>query len=409
VTASADTADPTIVLIVEDNPGDARLIEEMLREESEAHISLIRAASLAEAASISSTVTPDLILLDLSLPDSFGLETLRAAQAALPVTPIVVLTGTRDDATTSAALREGAQDYLVKGSVDGATMVRAIRYAIGRHEAESARRGVELELEQYRLNLEQIVADRTAELLAANEDLEDALETRSRFLASVSHELRTPLNSIIGFSHILVSGAAGTLSEEQIRQVAMINGSGRQLLELINQILDLTRITLGHEEFAIADFCASTMAAKSIASVEPLAREKGVVLAMADGERRTVMVRGDESKVRQVLLNLLSNAIKYTPNGSVIVEVRCSEDECVFTVADTGPGIPPDELPGIFDEFVRADQAGEGTGLGLPIARALARAMGGDVVAVSEVGTGSTFAFTVPTTFTGPSGPALDD
>ena len=131
-----DVAIPTVVLIVEDNPGDARLIEEMLHDETDANISIVYAGSLAEAADESGPSSPDLILLDLSLPDTFGLDTLRAARIAFGDKPIIVLTGTTDEATMSGALSEGAQDYLVKGSFDGSAIVRAIRYAIGRHEAE---------------------------------------------------------------------------------------------------------------------------------------------------------------------------------------------------------------------------------------------------------------------------------
>jgi signal transduction histidine kinase len=385
------------ILLVEDNPADARLIREMLVEEPAAGIELEWESTLASALERAQRGGVSAVLLDLTLPDGSGLGTLHAVCRELPHMPIIVLTGLADDVLADGAMRAGAQDYLVKGRTDSATLVRSIRYSIERNRSEALRVKTEHELEDYRTRLEDMVAQRTAELLATNVQLEEALAARSRFLASVSHELRTPLNSIIGFSHILLTDAPGPTTEEQHRQLEMIHTSGEHLLELINQVLDLTRIDQGHHDLAIAPFDPATVAAEVIDTLEPLARSRGNALFMECENGRVGPLVSDESKVRQVLLNLVGNAVKYTEGGTITVKVGCEGLGVRFTVTDTGAGIPPETLKRVFQEFERGDVMDlEGSGLGLAIARALVGALGGDIEGKSVVGSGSTFAFLVP-------------
>ena len=385
------------ILLVEDNPGDARLIREMLIDEPSAGIALEWEPTLAAGLERARKGGISAVLLDLTLPDGSGLDTLHAACREMPHVPIVVLTGMDDEELASKAVRSGAQDYLVKGRIDRSALLRSVRYSIERSRSEASRARAERDLEAYRSRLEEMVTERTAELLAANLQLEAALTARTRFLASVSHELRTPLNSIIGFSQILLTDAPGQTTDEQRRQLGMIHVSGQHLLEIINQILDLTRIEHGQEEFTITTFDPCVLAAEVIDSLEPLAQGREDTLALATRDSVERPLASDESKVRQVLLNLVGNAVKYTEAGTITVTVRREGTDAAFLVEDTGPGIPADTLERLFIEFERGSVIDrEGSGLGLAIALALARSLGGDIRAESVVGEGSKFTFRVP-------------
>lgn len=196
------------------------------------------------------------------------------------------------------------------------------------------------ELDAIRQNLEGIVERRTAELVRANRELKAAQKAKDAFLANMSHELRTPLNSVLGFTGVMLQGAAGPLTDEQVRQLEMVRRSGRQLLKLVNDMLDLARIESGKVglEITRTDACAAARAAAE--SIRPMANEKSldVQLVVPDGE---VLVETDEDRLGQMLLNLLANAVKFTPAGHVGVQVAADDERVLFTVSDTGPGISP--------------------------------------------------------------------
>jgi len=248
-------------------------------------------------------------------------------------------------------------------------------------------------------HLEKTVRERTADLERLNEELRVATEAKSRFLASMSHELRTPLNSIIGFTGILLQGLAGELNDEQAKQMHMVEGSGKRLLALIDDVLDLSRIEAGRSEVVSVEFDPAEMVDSVVSAIRPLAEERGLDLRVevADGVGTTST---DIGKVRQILTNLLSNAVKFTQRGGIVVSVApATGDRLVFSVSDTGAGISADEIEAIFDEFTQGRAGAEvlqGTGLGLAISRKLARMLGGDLAVRSELGKGSTFTLTLP-------------
>jgi PAS domain S-box-containing protein len=259
---------------------------------------------------------------------------------------------------------------------------------------------IERELQEYRAELEETVRARTAELVQVNEALEQAPRAKSEFLASMSHELRTPLNTIIGFSSILIQGMAGELNEEQHKQLEMVLQAGKRLLALVNEVLDLSRIEAGRVEVLPDSIDVAPMLMELAEQVRPQAEAKGLELDLKPCEAPK-QIRSDRRKIEQILLNLLSNAVKFTESGTVTFTASCDgKQRCVFTVADTGIGIPEDELELIFDEFhqmgIRNDPAAEGTGLGLAISRRLATLLGGSLTVESRVGEGSTFTLTVP-------------
>ena len=250
--------------------------------------------------------------------------------------------------------------------------------------------------------LNRTVAAMNAELEERAREAERASIAKSQFLANMSHELRTPLNAIIGLSEMLHEDAVADGDAEQINAHERIGRAGKHLLDLINDILDLSKIEAGRIELDIQSIDASRLVDDIEMTVRPLADRNGNALAVsADAE--VGAVRGDPLRVRQALLNLASNACKFTEGGRVsIATVRdrsANGDWVRFTVEDTGIGIAPDELGGVFEEFAQVRQSEGsvgGTGLGLTISRRLCRLMGGDITAESAPGAGSTFTIHLP-------------
>ncbi len=244
------------------------------------------------------------------------------------------------------------------------------------------------------------------ELRRVNEELErsrdmalEASRLKSRFLATMSHELRTPLNSIIGYTRLLLQSEP-SLSTQARDDLSRVLRAAEHLLELINGLLDIARIEAGRETVEIGRTELDRVVRSAVESVLPMAREKGVAVRIQEEcEYPTILT--DERKLWQILVNLLSNAVRFTDDGEVRVYTeRAEPDYLAVCVADTGIGIPPEDLPHIFDEFRqvknRHRQTGTGTGLGLAITRRLVELLGGKIEASSEVGKGSTFRVLLP-------------
>jgi PAS domain S-box-containing protein len=224
---------------------------------------------------------------------------------------------------------------------------------------------------------------------------EEANSAKSQFLATMSHELRTPLNAISGYTQLLSLGLRGPITPEQQEDLDRIDRSQRHLLSLINDILNFAKIEAGHIAIENAPIEVSRVLDGLKEFVEPQLREKNLNFSVLDSCPGAV-ARGDEDKVRQILINLLSNAIKFTSmNGHINVECSANDGTLNIDVSDDGAGIPPDKLEAIFEPFVQVGRDFSspqgGTGLGLAISRDLARRMGGDLEVESELGKGSTF------------------
>ncbi len=253
-----------------------------------------------------------------------------------------------------------------------------------RHEAAEALRAAHDELEHR-------VAERTAELAAARDRAEEADRIKTEFLANISHELRTPLNSIIGFSSLLLSGAPGAVNDEQEKQLTIVRRAGERLLALIEDILDISRLQSTDTRLAREAVPLRDMLLRVADGMRPQAVGRGLAIHT---EIETCAALAEPRRLEQVLSNLLSNAVKYTDHGEVTIRCRRIDDQVEISVADTGRGIPAEELARLFVPFAQVGRGAPGrpgAGLGLAISRRLVEAMGGSISVDSEPGRGSVF------------------
>lgn len=261
-------------------------------------------------------------------------------------------------------------------------------------------KATELELQRSRDLLEQRVRERTGELAAAKERAEHADRVKSTFLSTMSHELRTPLNSILGFTDVVLEGLSGPLTEEQRRHLGIVRESSVHLLGLINDMLDLTRIEAGQLRLEIGEVDLPDLLRRRVVGFEAEAARKGLALATAIGAG-VGTIHSDAKRVSQIVDNLLSNAVKFTDEGSVELLAHLVGNRVEVSVIDTGPGIEPGDLPLLFKPFFTQSAGSpsrmhDGIGLGLPISRHLAEALGGTIRVASEPGHGSRFTVSLP-------------
>lgn len=412
---------PIRVLLVEDNAGDARLVREHLADVREGQAFALEAApTLAQAVDSLARSRPDIVLLDLSLPDGFGLETLERWQKVASDLPVIVLTGSDDEALAVNAVREGAQDYLVKGRIDGDLLAQAIRYAIERKRVQEDLRLVNDELEcrveartaelrESNLRLQSEIAERTlaqqraSELLQREQEARQMVESANRskdeFLAILSHELRTPLNAILGWSEILSSGEP---TRAEVREgIEVIERNARAQARLVEDVLEVSRIVCGKVRLQLGPVDLSSVIDAALTSARPAAAAKGVSLSRIV-DAMPAPVRGDADRLQQVVWNLLSNAIKFTPaGGTVTIHATQADAQSVIEVADTGVGIKEDFLPFVFDRFRQFDgsitRSHGGLGLGLSITRHLVEMHAGNITAHSDgEGRGAVFTVMLP-------------
>jgi len=248
-------------------------------------------------------------------------------------------------------------------------------------------------------HLEELVSERTLELEEAKTRAEESDHLKSAFLASMSHELRTPLNSIIGFTGILLQGMAGPLTDEQKKQLGMVKGSASHLLELINDVLDISKIEAGRIDVHGEAFKIDLLLVMAVSSLRPFAEKKGLVLNHKI-EPDLPPLHSDKRRLEQVILNLINNAIKFTSEGSVQVNCYRRDTDLVIDVIDSGIGIKEKDLATIFETFRQIDagldRVKEGSGLGLAISKKLSELLGGTLTVISELGEGSTFSVVLP-------------
>ena len=363
------------VLLVEDNSSDARLLREMFSKEKNS-FELTHVTHMREAEIRLSKGDVDIVLLDMGLPDGHGIDILRRARTASPAVVMIVLTGLEDEAVAAEAMREGAQDYLIKGQIENRALPQALRHA----------------MERQRMQAE-------ADLMRKNE-----IQLRDDFLSHVSHELRSPLTSIYSFNSIIADGLAGQTTPQQDEYLQIILRNVGQLRAMIEDLLEVTQAQSGKLAVELQSVSVNEAADYAIDTLRGAAKQKEITLSYLRSPFLPSAF-ADATRVRQILTILLDNAVKFTPiGGTVTVEAREYEKDrsmVLVEVSDTGCGIKPEETKRIFEHLYQVTDPGSagrrGLGLGLHIAKDLVIRQGGAIWVTSEPGKGSLFSFTLPT------------
>jgi signal transduction histidine kinase len=366
-------AAPLRLLVVDDDQVDRMTVRRGLRSMG-VQADFDEADTFGDAVAALTGRAYDCAFLDFRLPGGDGLQVLREVRDAGVRTPIVMLTGQGDEQLAVELMKAGASDYLPKAAVSPERLAQSLRYVLRVHRAEMATR-------------------------SAESAREEAIAARGRFYAAMSHELRTPINAIIGYNDLLLSSIYGPLSDQQFRGVERSQRAALHLLELVNDVLDLSKLEAGKMDLQIEEVSMPALVDDLFTTIRPLADEYGCELSLSAATCKGRIVT-DPRRVRQILLNLLSNAIKFGRGKPV--EVHCTtlpDGGIEVTVTDQGPGVSAPDLPRIFEEFVQLSGGEQsGTGLGLPISKRLAELLGGSLEAASEVGQGSTFRLRLPST-----------
>ncbi|MBA7598678.1 Sensor histidine kinase RcsC [subsurface metagenome] len=373
------------IVVVEDEMGARATLCGILEDAGYEVIGLERGSEALEAIRSSAF---DIIITDIRLPDVGGREILELAKEINPDAAVIMMTGYASVETAVDAVNQGAYAYFVK-PVDPDEIKTTIANAL-RHQR----------LLQENKRLVDSLQRSNKLLFEANEELMQATQAKSEFLAHMSHELRTPLNVIIGFSELLLDEVPGKINEEQRRCLNDVLGGGNNLLNLINDILDLSKIESGKMELSLRNFSLSGVieALRSVMLPILTPRDQSLDVELEEG---LPQVYADKAKVRQVLLNLLSNSTKFTPDGGRLkIEAAREDERCRVSVIDNGIGIKPENQEKIFEEFCQIEspltEEKGGTGLGLAIARQIVERHGGRIWVDSDYGQGSRFNFTLP-------------
>lgn len=375
------------ILLIEDSLAEARLLQEVLKQSQLKQFSLVHVKRLREGLATLACEHFDAILLDLTLPDSQGLASLAPLTSVAPRLPIVVLTNMNDDALAIEAVRQGAQDYLVKRQVNGEVLARALYYAIERKQMSEALREVNAALEIR-------VQERTAELDKAKQ----LNQLKSEFVSMLSHDFRNPLNTILLSAGSLQLNEDKLTQEKKLTHFQLIRSAIKDMAHLLDEVILIGQAESGKLQCQPTPLNLELFCRQLVEELQLAIGEKCLTLAFASlGQLRNSL--WDESLLRHILGNLLVNAIKYSPDGSTVrFELIGQEQTVIFRIQDWGIGIPPEDQERLFQPFTRASNVGRipGTGLGLAIVRRCVEAHGGQIAVMSEVGVGTTFSVTLP-------------
>ncbi|TVP66076.1 MAG: hybrid sensor histidine kinase/response regulator [Leptolyngbya sp. LCM1.Bin17] len=399
------------ILLVDDDEVDRMAIGRALKQ-ADLQVTITEVTNAEKAREALGNQRYDCVFLDYRLPEQDGLSLIRQLRSEGVAIPLIVLTGQGDEEIAVDLMKAGANDYLVKPRVSPDRLASLLRNAIRVYEAEQREAEARAKLHQTNalLTLQNQELERQRQYIQdQNLELLEAYRVKSEFLATMSHELRTPLNAILGFSQILDTQAKGPLNDYQAEMIKRIFTNGKNLLDLVNDILDLSKLEAQRLSLTPAPVDLHRLVMATLSDLQSLASEKQLTLdTQLTLENPTVV--NDEHRLRQVLVNLVSNAIKFTDRGAIRVSVTAKDaDTITLTVADTGVGIDADHLPHIFEAFRQIDQTirrrNSGTGLGLAIIHSLVSLMGGRITVDSQPGQGTTFAVHLPRQIQGSSNP----
>ena len=393
------------ILIIDDDEVDRMAVTRALKVAA-IRMELSEATDYSEAIEILEEKQFDCVFVDYLLPGKDGLALVQEIRASGSKVPLIVLTGQGDEQTAVDLMKAGASDYITKSRITPDLLSTTLRNAIRIYEAE---RQIALFNQRLRESNELLkkknkeLEEKREQIHIQNLKLLEASETKSKFLATMSHELRTPLNAIMAFSQMLQRKNKGNFSNQQVDMIERIHGNGKNLLALINDILDLSKIEAGGLKLYPEEFDLSQLINTTIDELRSLRSQKKLDIEVETDFQHPI-VFNDRNRVRQILVNLISNAIKFTDKGIVLIKANeisdLSDSNIVITVKDTGIGIAESDIKHIFEPFRQINQSISrkyaGTGLGLAITKSLVKMMDGKLSVESELAKGSIFRVEFP-------------
>ncbi len=397
------TSNKLSVLLIEDDEDDYWIARKYLHDIPDKEITLDWISTFDEAKQALTASQHDICLIDYRLGENTGLELLRYANEIQYHTPIIILTGQADHETDIEATEAGAADYLVKAELSSRQLERTFRYTIKMMQTMDR-------LRQARDSLEAEVETRKqteVDLVAAMKVAEAATQAKAEFLSNMSHEMRTPMHAILGYAELGSSDIDGAAKEMLGQYFSHIISSGQRLMELITTLLDLAELDSGQREFDMQEADLLEVLEAAAADHAPQLQEKLLTLVI-NAEEPHYIVQFDIIQIMQVINGMLNNAIRYTPKGQQLTlaltpaELKASNntvEAITFSIADSGIGIPEDELEGIFDAFVQSTKTktgAGGTGLGLNVCKQIIEGHLGKIWAENNTQGGATFSFTIP-------------
>lgn len=363
------------VLWVEDAL-ETELLYEILGDSGIGEFDLVHVECLTDALTRVKEEEFDIVIMDLSLPDSRGLQSLMRMLDQAKDLPIIVLTGVDNEEIGIQSVRAGAQDYISKTRMDSKMLARSVRYSIERALTKKE------------------LSESNEKLSSAIEELKKLDRMKNEFITLVSHELRTPLSSIMGYAETLEE--CDLQPEQHEHFVRIIIEESKRLSRLIENILDLSSLKAGIMKFEFSEIDLDDLVQRAIQILKVLAEEKQIVITYADSN---IGLSCDYDRIEQVLINIISNAIKFSPEGSEIkVDTKANTKSVTVSIHDQGPGIPPDSMALIFERFRQIKREGtrvKGSGLGLSIAKYIVEAHKGEIWA-ENLEPGCVFRFTLP-------------